>query len=140
MKRVCLDANIWIKVLTEETDSTAAQELVMRLFRERTQIVAPAIMRMEVGSILRKKWSRKQLQEETMRELWDKFASLPLGYVDRDDVYDAAWRIAEANRLVHLYDAVYLAVSDGIEFWTADERLVHSVRHTNAIIRLLGAS
>ena len=46
MKRVCLDANIWIKILTEEPDTKQAHELVVQLFKERTQIIAPSIMKM----------------------------------------------------------------------------------------------
>ena len=138
MKQVCLDANIWIKVLTEEPDSQFATELVLRLFRERTEIIAPAIMKMEVGSILRKKWSRKLLSQHNLNELWYKFLTLPIVYVEHRHLYDHAWSIAENNRLVHLYDTVYLAISDGIEFWTADERLVNSVTQTNTIIKLLG--
>jgi predicted nucleic acid-binding protein len=137
MKRVCLDANIWVKVLTEETDSPQAQNLVIRFIRERTELIAPAIMKMEVGSILRKKWSRKLLDEQSMNELWHKFLALPIVYVEHKQLYEFAWGIAEANRLVHLYDAVYLALSEGIEFWTADERLVNSAIQTNAQVRLL---
>lgn len=137
MKQVCLDANIWIKVLTEEPGSPRAQDLVMQLFRERTEIIAPALMRMEVGSILRKKWIKKLLSNDHMHELWHKFNTLPIHYHDHPQMYKTAWEIAEANNLIHLYDAVYLALSDHIEFWTADARLVHSVTKTTAEIRLL---
>jgi predicted nucleic acid-binding protein len=137
MKQVCLDANIWIKVLTEEPDSTLATELVVRLFKERTEIIAPAIMKMEVGSILRKKWSRQLLSQHDLNELWHQFLTLPIVYIEHRQMYDLAWSIADTNRLVHLYDAVYIAISDGIEFWTADERLVNSVKQTNAIIKFL---
>jgi predicted nucleic acid-binding protein len=137
MNRVCLDANIWVKVLTEESDSPQALELVIRFVKERTEIIAPAIMRMEVGSILRKKWSRKLLSEDSLNELWQKFLELPIVYVDHKQLYDWAWSIAENNRLIHLYDAVYLALSEGIEFWTADKRLVNTINRTSAIVRLL---
>ncbi len=139
MKRVCLDANVWIKVLTEEPDSPQAQDLVIRLFRERAEVVAPAIMKVEVGSILRKKWSRRLFSQEHLVELWRKFLVLPITYHDHMGMYDAAWSIAEANRLIHLYDAVYLALGEDIEFWTADVRLAHSVTQTNVKFRLLSS-
>jgi predicted nucleic acid-binding protein len=49
------------------------------------------------------------------------------------------WHIAETNGLVHLYDAVYVAVSEGAELWTADERLVNSLqlRYAGAVVKLL---
>ena len=139
MSRVCLDASVWVKVLTEEPGTYAAQELVLRLLREQKEIIAPPIMKIEVGSVLRKKWSRRMLDSEMLQELWRKFASLPIKYVVDRRQDELAWEIADANRLIHLYDAVYLAVSDGIDYWTADARLVHSVRQSRARIRLLEA-
>ncbi|XID90742.1 PIN domain-containing protein [Paenibacillaceae bacterium WGS1546] len=68
MNKVCLDANIWIKILTEEPGTKAAQELVIRLLREKKEFVASAIMKLEVGSVLRKKWGRKLLDFETDNE------------------------------------------------------------------------
>src|SRR5690554_5252028 len=104
MRRVCLDANIWIKVLTDEPDTPQAQELVLRLFRDRTEIIAPTMMRMEIGSILRKKWSRKLIGHQDMNELWTKFLTLPITYVQESHIYEAAWKIADRNQLVHLYN------------------------------------
>ncbi|QJD84945.1 type II toxin-antitoxin system VapC family toxin [Cohnella herbarum] len=138
MSRVILDASIWVKILTEEPGTDSAQELVVRLLREKKEIVAPAIMKLEVGSVLRKKWRRKLLDFETLQELWNKFNLLPITYVDLAMLNDSAWKIADQNGLVHLYDAIYLALCDGIEFWTADERLVNSVKESGLYIRLLG--
>lgn len=137
MRQVCLDANIWIKVLTEEPDSLRAHRLVQQLFKERYEIIAPSIMKMEVGSILRKKWSRKLLSTHHLHELWRKFGSLPIHFYDRPKMYERAWEIAEQNQLVYLYDAVYLALCDDIVFWTADERLVRSVTESSAQLMLL---
>jgi predicted nucleic acid-binding protein len=137
MNRVCLDASIWIKVLTEEPDTLRAQELVLRLFRERTEIIAPTMMKMEIGSILRKKWSRKLIGYEELNELWSKFLTLPIIYIQESHIYEMAWEIADHNKLVHLYDAIYIAISDGIQFWTADERLVNSVTKSNTLMKLL---
>lgn len=94
-------------------------------------------MKMEIGSILRKKWSRKLISQLVLNGLWLKFLTLPIIYLEESHVYEAAWNIAENNHLVHLYDAIYIALSDGIELWTADERLVNSVTTTNAILKLL---
>ena len=138
MNRVCLDASVWVKVLTEEPGTDAAQDLVLRLLREQKEIIAPPIMKVEVGSVLRKKWSRKMLDAETLQELWRKFAALPIKYVSDRRMDELAWEIADANRLIHLYDAVYLAICDGIEYWTADERLANAVKQSGARIRLLG--
>ncbi|WP_199618949.1 type II toxin-antitoxin system VapC family toxin [Paenibacillus alkalitolerans] len=139
MSRVCLDASIWIKILTQEPGTALAENLVIRLLREKVEIIAPTIMKIEVGSVLRKKWRRKLLDTETLHELWGKFVSLPIVYVDNGHLYDQAWEIAEANGLTQLYDAMYLAVSEGVEYWTADERLVNSIKTTRVKVKLLNA-
>jgi predicted nucleic acid-binding protein len=137
MNRVCLDANIWIKVLTEEPDTILAEQLIMRLLRERMDIIAPSMMKMEVGSILRKKWSKGLLSYDQLNALWYHYLKLPIEYIGHPRVFDEAWQIADMNGLVHTYDAIYISLCDGIEFWTTDERLVNSITKTNAIIKLL---
>lgn len=137
MNKACIDASVWIKLLSDETDSDRAHELLLRMMRQRVEIVAPSLMKIEVGSVLRKKRNRNILDHESLEELWRKFLSFPIRYVENERIYDRAWEIASANKLVHLYDAVYLAISEGIEFWTADKRLVHSITSTEAKIMLL---
>jgi len=138
VNRVCVDASIWVKILTEEPGTDRAQALILRLLQEKKEIVAPAMMKLEVGSVLRKKWSRKLLDAETLQEMWNKFTLLPITYVDHTLLDESAWEVATRNGLVNLYDAIYIALSDGIEFWTADERLVNAVKVSGAQIRLLG--
>lgn len=137
MKAVCLDASVWIKILTPEPDSDWADRLITRLLREGTKIVAPELMKAEVGSVLRKKHFRKQLGRDEMIALWTKFQAMPIDYTEDSELIGKAWEIAETNGLVHLYDAMYLAISEGIEYWTADERLRNAAKHAQAAVRLL---
>lgn len=137
MNRVCLDANIWIKFLTEEPDTELAEKLVISLFEDRKEIIAPEIMKMEVGSILRKKYYRQLIKKDWLDELWNKFLSIPIIYIHDKQLYTKAGEIAELNNLSHLYDAVYLALSKEIDFWTADERLMNSIAVSDANIKLL---
>ena len=104
MRRVCLDASVWFKVLTEEADYPHAQKLVEQLFRERTEIVAPGMMKMEVGSILLRKWIRKQLPDEALEELYSAFLDLPIRYVDTPELARKAWYIARQNGLAHHFN------------------------------------
>lgn len=137
MTKVCLDANVWIKFLTEEPDTDLAEKLIVNLMKNHTKIIAPSIMKMEVGSILRKKYKRKLINQKLMYELWHHFLNMPIIYHGDEQLYTKAWEIAELNDLTHLYDAVYLALSDEIEFWTADERLVNSISKTKVSIKFL---
>jgi predicted nucleic acid-binding protein len=75
--------------------------------------------------------------DEALEELWGAFLDLPIRYVDTPELARKAWHIAKQNGLAHLYDCAYLSLSDGIEFWTADQRLANSIKDTDAMIRLL---
>lgn len=134
---LCIDANIWIKLLTEEPDTPLAEQFLTACFKQRRTIVAPSIMKLEVGSIFRKKLSRKLLNADAADELWHRFLALPVHYIDTEALLEDAWRIAKANRLTNLYDAVYISAAQEGELWTADERLVNSASETRASIRLL---
>lgn len=87
--------------------------------------------------MLRKKVARKLLSADQAEVAWEVFNSLGiLMYVNDVAVMRTAWRIAEKEKLPTLYDAAYTAVSEIIsrqtnevcEFWTADERMVNSVK------------
>jgi predicted nucleic acid-binding protein len=138
MSNICIDANIWLKLLVPEPDSLLAEQLIRHFLNERRSFVAPSVLPLEVGSILRKKVGRKLISSDTADELWNKFRSLPILYFDPLQLMDRAWSIAHNYRLPNLYDALYVAAAEGIEFWTADERLVNSLEGCNsAAVRLL---
>lgn len=138
MNKICLDASVWIKVLTEEPDSHVAHQLVSECIEKRSQIIAPELMMMEVGSILRKKFFKKLMKQDVLRECWTLFMEMPIDYIQDKSLFIKAWEIAEQHNLSHLYDAVYLAVSEDIPFWTADKRLVNNLRGNTKDIYLLG--
>ena len=68
---------------------------------------------------------------------WLRFCQLPgLQYLGGAAIMERAWRISCSHDLPTLYDAAFLAVAEtvaeatgeGCDFWTADERLVNSLR------------
>ncbi len=107
-----------------------------RVVNERMTVVLPDFAWAEVGTVLRKKVSRKLISAEQAEVAWEAFNSLGLlTFINDVSVMRAAWRIAEKEKLPTLYDAAYLAVAEIMsrqnkevcEFWTADERLANSV-------------
>lgn len=132
---LCLDANVWIKLLVFEDPPAlraAARRLITRVELGSAVLVAPAFSWAEVGSVLRKKVRTAELTEADGRDSWQDFSTRPIAYVDTPRVRARAWEIAQQYNLPTLYDAAYLACTELAEvedpgereFWSADERLL----------------
>ncbi|WP_449241491.1 type II toxin-antitoxin system VapC family toxin [Desulfoscipio gibsoniae] len=146
---ICLDSSVLIKLLVREDDSDKAAYLLDQIAAKQQTIVLPDFAWAEVGTVLRKKVARKLIKIEEAELLWEEFNSLDLiMYINDRAVNQAAWRIAKTENLPTLYDAAYLAVCEIISrqtneicvFWTADERLVNSLKNikNRDTVKLLG--
>jgi predicted nucleic acid-binding protein len=134
---VCIDTCVWVKFITGEDPAEILDRLsrsVMTALGSR-EIIGPAFLWAEVGSVLRKKVRLTQMTADAAQESWDSFAALPIRYLDGPEIRTHAWVIAERFGLATLYDAAFLAcseVADGsvdepIEFWTVDSQLLRSL-------------
>jgi predicted nucleic acid-binding protein len=143
---VCLDSSVLIKLLTWEEESDAAADLMENIAANELTVVLPSFAWAEIGSVLRQKVFRKEITVEEAEESWRIFIRLRnINYMDSDEVMSAAWRISTEEKLSTLYDASYLAVAETVEkqsnrvceFWTADKRLVNSLRGKKQYVKQL---
>ncbi|ACV64147.1 PilT protein domain protein [Desulfofarcimen acetoxidans DSM 771] len=134
---VCLDSSVLIKLLTWEEGSDAAAELMEEIAANELSIVLPSFAWAEIGSVLRQKALRKEIMVEEAEESWRIFRRLRnITYMDDEEVMNTAWQISTEEKLSTLYDASYLAVAETVtkqsnevcELWTADKRLVNSLK------------
>ena len=135
---ICIDSSVILKVLIIEEDSNLATDLLQSVIERKQLIVLPAFAWAEVGSVLRKKRRKNDLAAQEADDLWLEFRQFPgITYLEEDVIMDRAWRISRYFDMPTLYDASYLAVCEIIaeqtnevcEFWTADERLVNTVKN-----------
>jgi len=135
---LCLDTSVIIKYLTLEEpveEAEQAIELIHTAQSDTVQLVAPAFAWAEVGSVLRKKVRTNKLTVSEADSLWQFFATLPIDYIDSQQLRNRAWEIAHIYQLPTLYDAAFLASlevalapeSATREFWTADRVLLNSL-------------
>ncbi len=143
---ICLDSSVVIKVLVPEEMSTKAAELMQRILRREQLIVLPSFAWAEIGSILRKKFLRKELKAAESDTLWLEFTKFPgIVYLENDLIIDRSWTISKNFNLPTLYDAAFLAVAEIVsettgslcEFWTADEKLMGTVTTRKKYVKLL---
>ena len=137
---VCVDANIVVALVTTETQSEKALALWAEWMRGGVQVVAPALLRYEVTSALRRKVVRGAMSLQDARRALEETLALDIELLDPSELSPRALDLAARFNRPAAYDAHYLALAEMMEgeFWTADERLYNAVRDDFPRIRWLG--
>jgi predicted nucleic acid-binding protein len=127
-ERVVIDASVAVKWFVPEPGSIAAAALLSAPILR----MAPDLLTAELGNALWKKVARKELSHRDARSIAAAFVShVPLDLRSSLNLLQGALEIA-----VHLrcpvYDGLYvgLAVAEGCQVVTADDRLVRLTRGT----------
>ena len=141
---ICLDTSVWIKYLTWEEGSEAAQRLLDDIREHHQTIVLPDFAWAEVASVLRRKVRAGWVTKDEAEIIWESFRQLGMTYIHGDELMETAWRISREEDLPTVYDAAFLAVAELYsgkeeicEFWTADEKLAKMSGGCLRYIRLL---
>ncbi len=133
MNGLVVDASVALKWLVDEPGSETALAL------RSEDLVAPALLRLEVANALRTLTARGVADADTARGLFSFFLSSPVTIVDGDDALETA-ALALALDLQHpVYDCVYLALSERMDrdLVTADRRFAAAVRSRRSGSRLV---
>jgi predicted nucleic acid-binding protein len=128
---VVVDASFLAKLVVPEPDSALAEEVWRGWARNGAQLAAPTLLPFEVASTIRKHVVRGLITQEYGRAALDVSAALIhyIAMVTPDDLYAAAWDLAERYSRPNLYDAYYVALAEALdgELWTADDRLCRAM-------------
>ncbi|SHK84223.1 type II toxin-antitoxin system VapC family toxin [Desulforamulus aeronauticus] len=73
---ICLDSSVLIKLLVREENSDKAALLIERVLNNKQTVVLPSFAWAEIGSVLRKKISKKMITLEQAEIAWESFSSL----------------------------------------------------------------
>lgn len=127
-----VDASVALKWLIEEPDSEAALALQGR------DLVAPALLRLEVANVLRTLVARGTANRAQALDLLALFQTAPVTIIDPDEALEV--RALEMGlELGHpVYDCLYLALSErtGCTLVTADGRFLKALRATSYALRV----
>lgn len=121
-----VDSSVALKWVIEEDGSDHALALQGR------DLIAPALLRIETGNVLRTLAARGALGADQAMQLFELLQSAPVTIVDHDDELEAR-ALAIALELAHpVYDCVYLAITEktGRRLITADKRLLNRLSST----------
>lgn len=138
--RVCIDANLALKLVLAEDDSPRAQVLWRRWIETETLIVAPPLLAYEVTSVLRGKVHRGLLTATAGDAAFALIHAQGIEYLAPPALHRHAWELAKRFQRPAAYDAHYLALAEllACPFWTADERLYNAVKEQMSWVRWLG--
>lgn len=124
MTRLIVDASVAIKWVVPEEHSDAA----FRLLRDGLDLRSPDLLWAESGNILWKKWRRKELTSQEVREILTDLRRYPLLILPAEPLCDLAWEVAQRFDR-SFYDSLYLALamSEACPLVTADRRLYNAL-------------
>jgi predicted nucleic acid-binding protein len=120
-----VDASVAVKWLVPEVHSCAARALL----RRESVLLAPDLIRAEVGNVLWKRWRRRELDAAEVDAALADFRRFPLEVHSAELLLESAWTIARETGLT-VYDSLYvaLAVAQTASLVTADRRLFEGLR------------
>jgi predicted nucleic acid-binding protein len=138
--QICVDASVVLKLLLYEADSDKAHARWASWIEQDIEPVAPCHLAFEVISDIRNHVYRRAISAEAGQVAFEAFGAQEIALVHPDRLNGRAWEIAEQYSRPTAYDAHYLALAEtlGCELWTADRRLVNSVRGALPWVRWLG--
>lgn len=138
---VVVDANLALKWVLLEEDSTLSMGLLEKWTNERKEIIAPALFAYEVTNILhRQAVTGKLTHDEALQGLSKLFSlGILLKFSFYEEISAQAIDFAHRFHLPATYDSHYLALAhrEQCEFWTADTRLWNAVKSELKWVHLL---
>ncbi len=138
--QVCIDANLALKLIIVEEDSSKAHHLWNTWIDTDFEIVAPPLLAFEGTSVIRNKLHRGLVPLEEAELMFRAFHLLGVRLLYPEGLHQKAWALAKQFNRSQAYDSHYLALADilGLELWTADERLYNVVKHDLGWVKWLG--
>lgn len=129
--KVCLDANIILKLLTEEKESDLVTKIFRRFIRDKLTIIEPNFSKIEIYSIVRKKVSLGQIPESKVSKILRLFNKLNFEYrVEDKKILNKAYKQAERLKERVVYDSTYLKLArlEKAAFITSDKRFLKKAK------------
>jgi predicted nucleic acid-binding protein len=126
---LCIDASVVIRLVT----SDAVSDLWESWMADEVKVVAPSLLQYEVTNGLYRYYKAGIYPAGAVKTVLKAALALPIELVTVSDLHPRATEIAMRYNLPAAYDAHYLALAEWMEIdlWTADIKLVHSLKPFN---------
>ena len=136
----CIDANVLVKAVTEETLSEKAVALMSDALAMEIRLIAPHFFDAETNGAVRKKVYSGEITTEIGDMAFEKLKRFPVQVLSTRHLLDRSWEIAKQFHLRWLYDAFYVALAEerACILWTADMELYNAVKDALVYVKPLG--
>jgi predicted nucleic acid-binding protein len=129
---IVVDSNVVVKLLLDEPDSDLAARLIADALNAGDEIVAPALLPIEVSNVVRQRVRAGALTAQQAMRRMVGFNGLPISIAAGSDfelrsLTLRALSLANEFDMAASYDAHYVALAEmyGCDLWTADDRMVN---------------
>ena len=135
----CIDANVLVKAVTEETLSENATALMSDALTMEIRLIAPHFFDAETNGAVRKKVYSGEITPGIGDLAFEKLKQFPVQVLSTSHLLDRSWEIAKEFGLRWLYDAFYVALAEerACTLWTADMELYNAVKADLAFVKPL---
>ncbi len=134
---ICIDASVAAKWSFVEEHSSQARTLLRVALEQQEPIIAPPLLPSEIANVIRQRLRQGQLWLVEARAMLAQFLAIPLSLQAPATLYDRALVLANQYDLPAIYDAHYVALAELLDatLWTADQRLLRSLRGQRPFVR-----
>jgi predicted nucleic acid-binding protein len=135
-----VDASVAAKWFIPESHKENAERLLSGFLQGEIELIAPDLLVVELGNLL---WVRSTLRgdisEIQAAEAYESFLALGLDLRPSSTIAAAALKLAAEGKHA-VYDMMYVAVAlqEGCELVTADEKLIHKLGKKFPFVRWIG--
>lgn len=136
---VCVDASFIMRLLTSQNSDSPYDQRWNQWQASNTTPVAPTLIMYEVSNGLYRYSRAGQITPEEAEQLLERALNLGIRFYGDADLHRQPLKIAQRHNLPATYDAHYLALAEreGIELWTADQRLFNAVHSSLPWVNLV---
>jgi predicted nucleic acid-binding protein len=137
---VCIDASVVLALVLDEPESDLIELQLKKWASKNVALISSFMLAVEVTSVIRNRVFLNKIDNATGNEAYDAFSVMLIKTFGGNEFVKLAWLLAAKYNLPRTYDMQYLAVAEmkECEFWTADKRLVNSLRGKNSRVKFVG--
>jgi predicted nucleic acid-binding protein len=130
---VCVDASLAVMWSIPSQRTPAVMNLLVHWDKKSIDLIAPPLFNPEVTSTIRLNVFFKKMTPEEGEKAFAGFNDLNVKTINHPGLCRKAWDLAKLYNLPRTYDMQYLALAEleDCELWTADIRLINSLKGLN---------
>jgi predicted nucleic acid-binding protein len=138
--QICVDASLAVMWSIPMQRTPMAMRLLDHWVEESTDLIAPPLLNPEVTSAIRLNIHLKRITPEEGETAFTSFLDLDIKTINHASLCRKAWDLAKEYNRSRTYDMQYLALAEleDCELWTADKRLINSLKSRSRRVRLVG--